>query len=1166
MSNHAAFVHLRVHSAYSLAEGAIRVKDLVKTCAELRMPAVAVTDTNNMFGGLEFAQSASGAGVQPITGVQLSLRREEREGPAQHGIKPPPDKVVLLAQNEAGYQNLMTLVSWAFLKTEAGETPQVGVDDLATRHEGLIMLTGGTDGPVGRLLIDGQNQAAEAVLLRLKEIFGDRLYVEIMRHHLVDEERIEDALVQLAYDHDIPLVATNDCYFPTEDMYEAHDALLCIAQGTVLTDGNRRKLTPHHRFKTAEEMRALFSDLPEAVDNTLVIARRCAYMPEKIKPLLPDYTKRGDRTSEEALRDLSVEGLKVRLREEVFTDDMDEAKREDVAKPYWERLDFELGIINQMGFPGYFLIVADFIQWTKAHDIPVGPGRGSGAGSLVAWALTITDLDPLKYQLLFERFLNPERVSMPDFDIDFCQDRRDEVIRYVQNEYGADKVAQIITFGKLQARAVLRDVGRVLQMPYGQVDRICKLVPNNPANPVTLQQAIDGEPLLQAQIYEDEAVARLVKMAKALEGLYRHASTHAAGVVIGDRPLDDLVALYRDPRSDMPVTQFNMKFVEQAGLVKFDFLGLKTLTVIDKARRLIDLRDDRDEPLDIAKIPLDDPKSFEMLCRGISTGVFQLESSGMRDVLKTMKPDRLEDLIAVVALYRPGPMENIPTYIKRKHGEEEPTYPHPKLKPVLEETFGIPIYQEQVMQMAQVLAGYTLGGADLLRRAMGKKIQAEMDQQRQIFVEGAKEHSDVDAKKANEIFDMINAFAGYGFNKSHAAAYALVAYQTAWLKANYPVEFMAASMTLDMHNTDKLNVFREEIQRLGIGLLPPDVNKSEVAFSVEKDEKGERCVRYALAALKNVGSGAMESVVEARRDGGPFKDIFDFAERVDAKALNKRLVENLVKAGAFDSMEPNRRRLFEALEAILGHGAATQADKVSAQAGLFGGDLSTANRPKLPDLPEWAPNDKLSNEFDAIGFYMSAHPLEAYEASCRKLGVSQWADVLSGRVPLSKGVKLAGIVGGRRIMTTSRGSKMAFVAMSDASGNFEVTLFSETLSTARELLDSGQPLLVTVNVDKKGEGPDAELRLTANAVKSLDEEAAQAAKGMRIVINEDSDIAKLKSIFDGHAKPGRGRIELRALNTAQGDVDLALDRGFQVTAAFRQAVKSIPGIVDVQDL
>ncbi|NMM44066.1 DNA polymerase III subunit alpha [Rhodospirillaceae bacterium KN72] len=1166
MSDTVAFVHLRVHSAYSLAEGAIRVKDLVKTCAGQHMPACAITDTNNLFGALEFAQSASGAGVQPVTGVQISLRREERDGPQAHGPKPAPDKMVLLVQNEAGYLNLMKLVSRAFLNTEAGETPQIGMADLAECHDGLIALTGGIDGPVGRLLVDGQNAAAEACLKHLKDIFSNRLYVEIQRHFLVDEEKIEPILIDFAYELDIPLVATNDCYFPEEKMYEAHDALLCIAQGTVLTDPNRRKLTPHHRFKTAGEMRELFADLPEAVDNTVVIAQRCAYMPEKIKPLLPDYTKRGDRTSEEALKDLAEAGLRERLENEVYTDDMDAATREEVAKPYWDRLAYELGIIGQMGFPGYFLIVADFIQWTKGHDIPVGPGRGSGAGSVVAWALTITDLDPLKYALLFERFLNPERVSMPDFDIDFCQDRRDEVIRYVQKEYGFDKVAQIITFGKLQARAVLRDVGRVLQMPYGQVDRICKLVPNNPANPVTLAQAIEGEPLLQQQIYEDEAVSRLVTMAKALEGLYRHASTHAAGVVIGDRPLDQLVALYRDPRSDMPVTQFNMKFVEQAGLVKFDFLGLKTLTVIDKARRLIDLRDDRDAPLDIAKIPLDDPKSYDMLCRGISTGVFQLESSGMRDVLKNLKPDRLEDLIAVVALYRPGPMENIPTYIKRKHGEEEPIYPHPKLEPVLKETFGIPIYQEQVMQMAQVLAGYTLGGADLLRRAMGKKIQAEMDEQRAIFVAGAKEHSDVDAKQANQIFDMINAFAGYGFNKSHAAAYALVAYQTAWLKANYPVEFMAASMTLDMHNTDKLNVFREEIARLKIGLLPPDVNKSDVAFSVEKDENGDRCVRYALAALKNVGSGAMESVIAARNEGGPFKDVFDFAERVDSKALNKRLVENLTKAGAFDSLEPNRRRLFESLENVLGHGSATQADRTSAQAGLFGGDLSTQNRPKLQNVPEWGPTEKLSNEFDAIGFYMSAHPLEAYEASCAKLGVSKWSDVQSGRVALSKGVKLAGIVGGRRLMTTSRGSKMAFVAMSDATGNFEVTLFSEVLAGARELLDSGQPLLMVVNVDKKGEGPDAELRLTANSVKSLDEEAAQAAKGMRIIVNGDSDIPKLRAIFEGHAKPGRGRIELRALDTDQGDVDFALDKGYQVTAAFRQAVKAIPGIVDVQDL
>lgn len=1162
------FIHLRVHSAYSLAEGAIRVKDLVKRCVDWRMPAVAITDTNNMFGALEFAQAASADGIQPVIGVQLGLRPEIRQGAGTGGvaIAPAPEKLVLLAQNEAGYENLMALVSLAFLESNEGEAPQVDLDALASRSDGVICLTGGPEGPIGRLLLDGQQEAAEARLLALKEAFPNRIYVEIMRHYLVDEDRIEDAFIDLAYKHDLPLVATNDCYFPDAAMYEAHDALLCIAQGTVITDPHRRKRTPHHRFKTAAEMAELFSDLPEAIANTAVIARRCAYMPEKTQPLLPDYTKRGDRTAAEALTDLSEHGLRARLQNEIFTDEMNEAKREEISLPYWERLKFEISVIDEMGFPGYFLIVADFIQWTKARGIPVGPGRGSGAGSVVAWALTITDLDPLKYGLLFERFLNPERVSMPDFDIDFCQDRRDEVIRYVQNEYGRDKVAQIITFGKLQARAVLRDVGRVLQMPYGQVDRIAKLVPNNPANPVTLSQAIDGEPLLQQQIAQDAAVARLVTMAKALEGLYRHASTHAAGVVIGDRPLDKLVALYRDPRSDMPVTQFNMKFVEQAGLVKFDFLGLKTLTVIDQARKLIDLREDLAEPFDISTIPLDDPKTFEMLCRGVSTGVFQLESSGMRDVLKSLKPDRLEDLIAVVALYRPGPMENIPTYIKRKHGEEAAKYPHPKLKGVLEETFGIPIYQEQVMQMAQVLSGFTLGGADLLRRAMGKKIQAEMDAQREIFVTGAKEYSDVDPPQANEIFDMINAFAGYGFNKSHAAAYGLIAYQTAWLKANYPVEFMAASMTLDMHNTDKLNLFREEIKRLGIGLLPPDVNKSGVAFSVEPGENGERCVRYALAALKNVGSGAMEAVVSAREEGNAFETVFDFAERVNAKVLNKRLMENLVKAGAFDSLEPNRRRLHESLEMILGHGASIQEDRTSAQTGLFGGDLSSANRPTLKPIEEWPPTDKLAREFEAIGFYMSAHPLEAYAASCRKLGVTSWSDVQAGRVRASSGVKLAGLVGSKRLMTTSRGSKMAFVALSDATGNFEVTLFSEVLSGARELLDSGTPLLVTVTVDKKGQGDDAELRLTANSVKSLEEEAAHAANGMRIVLDSEGPLMALGRVFDGHGKPGRGRIELRALHTSEGDVDFSLDHGFQVNAAFRQAVKSIPGIVDVQDL
>lgn len=1161
--SHTSFVHLRVHSAYSLSEGAIRVKDLVKMCAAASMPAVAITDTNNIFGALEFSLAARDAGLQPITGAQLGLAREGSGQPVRPGLPAKPDQIVLLAQNEAGYMNLMALLSKAFLDSEAGGDPHVTVEDLKAHNEGLILLTGGPAGPIGRLLLDGQIPAAEEMLHTLVGAFPGRLYIEVMRHGLEEEERIEDDLVDLAYRFDVPLVATNECFYPTPDMYEAHDALICIAEGAYVVEAERRRLTPEHYFKSAEEMCALFSDLPEATENTLVIARRCAYMPDRRKPLLPTFPKLEGRTEAEALRQMAEEGLEERLHALVFTPDMDDAAREEVAKPYRERLEYELGIIEQMGFPGYFLIVADFIQWSKDHGIPVGPGRGSGAGSCVAWALTITDLDPMRWALLFERFLNPERVSMPDFDIDFCQDRRDEVIRYVQSEYGYDRVAQIITFGKLQARAVLRDVGRVLQMPYGQVDRICKLVPNNPANPVTLAQAIEGEPLLQQERDNDPAVKKLIDIALKLEGLYRHASTHAAGVVIGDRPLSELVALYRDPRSDMPVTQFNMKFVEQAGLVKFDFLGLKTLTVIARAKALIDVREDVPEPIDMAAIPLDDVKTFEMLCKADTTGVFQLESSGMRDVLRTMKPDRFEDLIAVVALYRPGPMENIPTYIKRKHGEEQPIYPHEKLEPVLKETFGIPIYQEQVMQMAQVLAGYTLGSADLLRRAMGKKIKEEMDAQRRIFVEGSAENSGVDETKANEIFDLINAFAGYGFNKSHAAAYALVAYQTAWLKANYPVEFLAASMTLDMHNTDKLSLFRGELDRQGIGLLPPDVNRSLVEFSVEQDEQGKRHVRYALAALKNVGSGAMQSVVEERKANGRFKDIFDFVERVDPKAVNKRLMENLVKSGAFDGLEPNRRRLFQSLEGILRHGHATAADRDSDQVSLFGEAMVETSRPALPNIPDWSPQDKLSNEFEAIGFYLSAHPLEAYKTSCARLGIVEAKDVQTGRVRDTR-VKLAGIVLGKRIMTTSRGSKMAFIQMSDASGTFEITMFQEVLNDARDLLEGTKPLMVTATVDRRG-GEDG-MRLTAQLCKSLDDEAANAAAGMCIFIRDIQPLEPLANVFREHGKRGRGLVTFMLEGTTLGEIEMPLGQKFEITSGLRQAVKSIPGVIDVQDL
>ncbi|MGE3934484.1 MAG: DNA polymerase III subunit alpha, partial [Rhodospirillaceae bacterium] len=880
--SHADFVHLRVHSAYSLSEGAIKVGELVELCRRHAMPAVAVTDTGNMFGALEFASAAAAAGVQPIAGTLLAVARPRSDGGARIGeARRAHHYLPLLVQDEAGYKNLSRLSSRSFLETPPGETPHVTLEMLAEHSEGLICLAGGPDGPVGGLLAEGQRPAAEAVLDRLAAIFPGRFYVELQRHGLESEERVEPALIDWAYAKDLPLVATNDVFFADARKYEAHDVLLCIAGGVQVTENERRRLTPEHRFRSAAEMRAVFADLPEACDNTLAIARRCAYMPKKRKPILPPFPIGEGRTEADALREMAAAGLERRFASPAFRPDLDAAGRDAIRQTYRDRLDFELNVINQMGFPGYFLIVADFIQWTKAQGIPVGPGRGSGAGSVVAWSLTITDLDPLRFGLLFERFLNPERVSMPDFDIDFCQDRRDEVIRYVQEKYGADKVAQIITFGTLQARAVLRDAGRALGLPYGRVDRICKLVPNNPAKPVKLKEAIEGEPELQRQRKEDEAIARLIDVALELEGLYRHASTHAAGVVIGDRPLPDLVPLYRDPRSPLAATQFSMKYAELAGLVKFDFLGLKTLTVLARALELLAARNVH---VDLDNLPLDDPATYTLFSRGETTGVFQFESAGMRDMLRQMKPDCFEDIIALVALYRPGPMENIPHYIACKHGKEKPDYLHPSLEGILKETFGVMIYQEQVMQIAQTLSGYSLGGADLLRRAMGKKIKAEMDAQRENFVQGAVDRG-VDKAQAAMIFDQVDKFAGYGFNKSHAAAYALVAYQTAWLKANHPVEFMAASMTLDLGNTDKLNVFRQELMRLRIPLLAPDVNASGVAFTVEPARAGQATgsVRYALAAIKGVGAQAMQAGVAEREANGRFAETADLVTRLGNK-------------------------------------------------------------------------------------------------------------------------------------------------------------------------------------------------------------------------------------------------------------------------------------------
>ena len=887
----------------------------------------------------------------------------------------------------------------------------------------------------------------------------------------------------------------------------------------------------------------MFADLPEACDNTLAIARRCAVMAETRKPLLPVCPKvRPGASEDETVRAMAREGLAKRMD----AADADAATR----ARYGERLEYELGVIAAMGFPGYFLIVADFIQWAKAQGIPVGPGRGSGAGSVAAWALTITDLDPLRFGLLFERFLNPERISMPDFDIDFCQDRRDEVIEYVRREYGADRVAQIITFGKLQARAAVRDVGRVLGLPFYQVNRVAELIPNNPAKPVTLKQAIDGEPKLQQMRTDDEAVRRLMEVALQLEGLYRHASTHAAGLVIGDRPLVELVPLYRDPKSDTLVTQYSMKYVEQAGLVKFDFLGLTTLTILQRALAYMT------NPPDLDRIPLDDGPTFEMLGKGDAGGVFQFESAGMRDVLRQMRPDRFEDLIAAVALFRPGPMANIPDYCRRKHGEAWEA-PHPELDAILGETYGIMVYQEQVMQIAQTMGGYSLGSADLLRRAMGKKIRAEMDSQRQTFVDGATARGIPEAK-AVEVFELMAKFADYGFNKSHAAAYALVAYQTAWMKRNHPVEFLAACMSLAINNTDKLAALRQEAERLDIRVLEPNINRSGADFTVDQDRDGKPAIRYALAAVKKVGMAAMVSLVAAR-GANPFRDATDLASRVDPRQLNKMQIENLARAGAMDCIGANRAQLFAGAELVLRRAQADTEQMESGQIGLFGGAAPAPIR--LPTTPDWPDLERLEFEAEAIGFHLTGHPLDMYAGLLARLGAVGSTKLESLAAAGATRVKLAGCVIGRKERPTRSGNKMAWVRLSDAAGSYEVTFFSEALAAFGELLRDGAPILVTADLKQEGEA----LRITASSAMSLEQAAAEAGASIRIWLGQTAAVPHIRTILDRERK-GKGRVTLRPRIGDSQDVEIELPGGFNVTPRLAQALKLIPGVERVEEV
>ncbi|MDP5308226.1 DNA polymerase III subunit alpha [Paracoccus spongiarum] len=1146
------FIHLRTHSEHSLLEGAIPVGKLASLAAEAGMPAVALTDTNAMFAALEFSVKAVEKGVQPIIGCQVTLAAEA-VGP-----------VVLLAQDEAGWLNLMALSSCLYLR-DGGALPHVTVEELAAHAAGLICLTGGAAGPLGLLVAQGRADRAADLALGLAQAFPGRLYVELQRHpgengQLMPAEAASEAgLIDLAFSRNLPLVATNDVYFARPDLYEAHDALICIAEKAYVDQSQpRRRLTPQHYFKSPEEMAVLFADLPEALENTVEIARRCAFAVSRHKPILPRFAE--DEVAE--LRRQAKAGLEARLKV---------IPHAVAVENYHARLEFELGIIEQMGFPGYFLIVADFIRWAKDHRIPVGPGRGSGAGSLVAYALTITDLDPLRYSLLFERFLNPERVSMPDFDIDFCMDRREEVIRYVQERYGRDKVGQIITFGALLSKAAVRDVGRVLQLPFGQVDRLSKMIPVEGVKPVSIAKALADEPRLR-EAAREEVVGRLLDYAGKIEGLYRNASTHAAGVVIGDRPLDRLVPLYRDPASDMPATQFNMKWVEQAGLVKFDFLGLKTLTVIQNA---VDLINGGGRPLHVAAdgrllydppagaeneinaIPLDDSASYELFASARTVAVFQVESSGMMDALRRMRPTCIEDIVALVALYRPGPMENIPTYCEVKNGLRDLESIHPSIDHILAETQGIIVYQEQVMQIAQVMAGYSLGGADLLRRAMGKKIAAEMAKERPKFIKGSIANG-VDEKKAGEVFDLLEKFANYGFNKSHAAAYAVVSYQTAWLKANHPVEFMAAVMNCDIHLTDKLAIYKRECDRMGIEIVAPCVNGSAPSFTVA----GGR-IHYALGALKGVGIEAMRLIHAARGDDA-FRDMHDFARRVDMKRVGKRPLEMLARAGAFDRLDDNRARVLKSLDGLVAWSAAVQAQAGSSQSSLFGGgeDLPP---PRAAIAPVWLPSEKLAEEHKAIGFYLSGHPLDDYLPALRRKKVQTLAEITAEAAGGPLVTQIAGTVAARMERKSAKGTQYAFVSLSDPTGLYEVTVFSDLLTAARDRLEPGENLVLQVKVEPSGD----EVKMLANSVTRLDDAVADAGAGCLAVEMQGADtIPRLAEVL------GRLRSELAVSARSRGPLLLRIREGSELieievandaplTTPARQALRAVPGVLDV---
>ncbi|HRK66070.1 MAG TPA: DNA polymerase III subunit alpha [Hyphomonas sp.] len=1129
------FIPLAIRSSYSLLESMISPSDVAKWCKAYGVPAAAISDRNNLFGALEFSLKLAESGLQPI----MACCFEFTDGVPRS----EPSRVSLYAQNEVGYRRLMFLSSRAFLDAPDG-VPKLHRRYLLEETEGLILLTGGAEGEVARHILKSRMTDARTELSTLAAAYPGRCYVEITRHGTQAELKTEAGLTELAYELGLPLVATHDARFMKPADRNAHDALMCIANGEYLGQDDRKRVEASQYLQSPEEMADLFADLPEALQSSVEIAQRCVVRAQMRNPILPAFSK-GGRSEGDELRLQAREGLEGRLRQadRLYADKIQ----------YEERLEYELGIIERMGFPGYFLIVSDFIKWAKANGIPVGPGRGSGAGSLVAWALLITDLDPIRFDLLFERFLNPERVSMPDFDVDFCQERRGEVIRYVRDKYGADSVAMIITFGTLQAKAVVRDVGRVMQMPYGQVDRLAKLIPFNPAKPPTLDEAIAAEPKFDEEISADARVGELIETARSLEGLYRNAGTHAAGVVIADRPLVELVPLYNDPRAELPATQFNMKYAEMAGLVKFDFLGLKTLTVIDRALKFIEAGQKTIGP---AWTSLDDAASYDLMASGETLGVFQLEGAGMRDTLRRVRPNNIEDLIAIISLYRPGPMENIPVYVQGKEDPSSVTYQHPDLRPVLEATYGVPVYQEQVMRMAQEIAGYSLGEADLLRRAMGKKKLEEMIAQRKRFVDGAASNKGMKENLANEIFDTMEKFAGYGFNKSHAAAYALIGYQTAYLKCHFPVEFLAASMSLDIGNTDKLAAFFQEAKRLRIPVLAPDINTSTADFDVRNG-----AIVYALGALKGVGLEAMKHVCNVRSEGGPFADLFEFAERVDPRHVNKKAFESLARAGAFDGLEQNRARVLDAAGTLAQHAASAAGDRQGGQAGLFA-DAEPALRPPLPNPRNWTSQQKLDEEFKAIGFYFSGHPLDDVLTSLDRDRMTLIMEI-EERAGEGRPLEMIGIVRARTDKPGRNGGKYAFLTVSDPTGEREMAVYSDALYQYSDLLRPGKAIALTVSVRQNGE----ETRLIVERAVELESARISKPSGLLVVRlapgANPAELAQVVQLLEGLSDPDRGGIHLEMPLEDGRTVTVKLPQTYTISLKAQRALKDIPGVEKV---